>query len=218
MRFTELPEPLQTALNAWYWNSGTEGSQNEDDPDCETVADAGGSLDNPVACTIINMIEEAYQVEEFLDELTLFGDKLVKLAATERTRQAAQEQVPFSALPEVPLAKQVYRATVFEIDAFHESPDQTFAGYTAGESWNGWACPRFTKEVADRVLAACLAAEQDGSYDPETDTYITNDTGSMDPADFGRWQGEDIQVEGQTVHVYPLGAWAWVWMEQESEG
>ena len=61
------------------------------------------------------------------------------------------------------------RKTRFGIDCW----DEEFIGYTNGEHWNGWACPRFTKDVADKIVE--LQNKGDGckaTYDEEVDAYL----------------------------------------------
>ena len=57
-----------------------------------------------------------------------------------------------------------------ELDALADENGQ-IPEFTAwlyeGEHWNGWACPHFEKDEADRLLAAQKAAGFHGRYDPE---------------------------------------------------
>lgn len=48
---------------------------------------------------------------------------------------------------------------------------QTFAGYTAGQQWNGWACPYFTKEQAQRIVEAWHTCGFKVDYDPADDVF-----------------------------------------------
>ena len=43
----------------------------------------------------------------------------------------------------------MFRQTKFEIA---DSSEKNFVGYTDDQHWNGWECPRFTKEVGLLVM------------------------------------------------------------------
>lgn len=107
--------------------------------------------------------------------------------------------------------EQSYRASKFEIDAYHGLLQQPVAGYWTGIRTSTWDCAYFAKETADKIMAAAVAYGETASYDPETDTYTFNATGN--PDDTEQYQGFDITVEGQTVRVYPIGTGSWVWEE-----
>lgn len=90
----------------------------------------------------------------------------------------------------------------------------SYAGYTADQTWNGWACPLFTKEVADQIAVAWAhdpLSQMAGTYDATTDTYAFLDPENEDePA---LYPGEDHVVDGQPLRLYPIGAGCWVWDE-----
>lgn len=94
---------------------------------------------------------------------------------------------------------------------FGIDPDtELYPGYTFGDSWNGWATPHFTKEVAERVCALAYSTGAYGGYDEAQDAFVGVLEG-VSPEDIDVWPGQDIVVDGQTVHVYPVGAWDWCW-------
>ena len=92
-------------------------------------------------------------------------------------------------------------------------PDQTYTGYTDGDTWNGWACPYFSKDEAQKITEAFDGLEHpyDGSlhratYDEETDAFAfyepTSDT----------WETfKGVDRDGK--RVYPIGTYAWTWCE-----
>lgn len=107
---------------------------------------------------------------------------------------------------------------VQDVNGFHEAKfgiegfeDVTFMGYTKGETWNGWACPRFSKKEADRVLDSM----GDGEYCELDDTFTFKIDGSTNPEEWHVHKGEDILVYGETVHVYAIGSGSWIWDEVE---
>lgn len=57
----------------------------------------------------------------------------------------------------------------FHLEAF----DEEFEGYTAGESWNGWECPYFEKNVAEKILSLCIKNDVDLCvYDERDERFI----------------------------------------------
>lgn len=137
------------------------------------------------------------------------------------------------------------RKTKFNID----NNENIYEGYTYGDTWNGWACPYFTKEVADK-----MAKDYDYTmyYEERIDAFIvanvgaheTLDEGSRDLVDriikyadpditkdyeikniisvlmgldFEVYTGEDIKVDGETLHLYDIGNSCWIWDEYHEE-
>lgn len=98
-----------------------------------------------------------------------------------------------------------FRKAVFVI----EDSKKVYEGYTDGQKWNGFACPRFTKEVALQFLADYPLPAR---YFKNTDTFVF----AMDPNDRSKddeFTGVDIDAEGKVIHVYPIGAMYWAWFE-----
>jgi len=93
-----------------------------------------------------------------------------------------------------------------------------YAGYTDDERWNGWACPYFERTVTDRVAADFIATGEGSEegpnraeYEAEQDRFLFFDP--FNPDEPAKWYGTDIEVDGETVHVYPIGSWEWTWEE-----
>jgi hypothetical protein len=122
------------------------------------------------------------------------------------------------------------RPAVFRIDGFNEvpgdwdSPMIEFPGYTRGQFWNGFACPYFPKETADKVAKATRdldASERRKNggeseqvmitYDSDTDTFVGRDPHF--PGEPYLWGGEDLVTTGGPVHVYSIGAFSWIWSQ-----
>jgi hypothetical protein len=87
---------------------------------------------------------------------------------------------------------------------------QTFEGYTRGEDRNGFACPYFTFEQAQRLVVAWKATGREARYDRDTDrfTFEVN-------VDEGRGYDSFQPVDLQGLKVYPLGTRSWIWEEVE---
>lgn len=86
------------------------------------------------------------------------------------------------------------------------------------QTWNGWLCPSFTREVADQ-LAADLARQQAECPDPsrtlitwsdERGTYLLQS--SEDAADGHEPDVVDQWTDDDTT-LYAIGAGYWTWYE-----
>jgi hypothetical protein len=95
-------------------------------------------------------------------------------------------------------------------------------GGTNGARWNGWACPYFTKDSADAIVAAWIAeygtfTERDAErpsayYDDATRTYCF-----YDPTSDQRETFTPHTIDG--VEVWSIGAWGWTWeCEDDAQG
>jgi hypothetical protein len=69
--------------------------------------------------------------------------------------------------------------------------------------WNGFDCPYFTKEQAEKVLTACSGIKW--TYNPDQQSFVL---------DFGYDEPEVLHaVDTSHGKLYPIGAWAWCWQE-----
>lgn len=84
---------------------------------------------------------------------------------------------------------------------------QTFEGFTTGETWNGFACPLFSREQAERLAEAWRARGREARYDARSDAF----TFQMDGGD------EEYDtfpaVAADEEKLYPVGASCWIWDE-----
>lgn len=78
-----------------------------------------------------------------------------------------------------------------------------FVAYSNGRRWNGWAMPHFPLHSA----LAVAQAMGDVRYDEARDVFILETQGD-EPEEFA---AEVIQVDGEGVKVYPIGAGYWCW-------
>jgi hypothetical protein len=93
-------------------------------------------------------------------------------------------------------------------------PGTTFSGYTKGDTWNGWACPYFEKDVAEQIAKhhgeIHRYDDEEGywaEYDAERDVFAFHDTQYEEPREFGA-------VEIDDKNLYPVGAYCWTWVEK----
>ncbi len=92
---------------------------------------------------------------------------------------------------------------VFVLDAFE---GEEFEGYMQGETWNGFACPYFPFESAQRLMLVLCAAGQTAFYDEKTDEFVcAEEDYEDDPDRYGA-----LEVEG-LGKLYSVGAFAWTW-------
>ena len=104
------------------------------------------------------------------------------------------------------------RLTNFKIESLGY---ETFEGFTKGEEWNGWDCPYFTFEQAQKVLKTynelCRIIGQTNvaSYDLSADAFVF-------PSDDGEKEiFSSVAEDGQKY--YPIGAFCWIWEESGNE-
>lgn len=93
-------------------------------------------------------------------------------------------------------------------------PDTTFPGYTKGDTWNGWACPYFEREVAEKIADHYSemhrydnGEEYWAEYNSGEDVFAFHNTQDDEPRKFG-----PAEVEGKKL--YPVGAYCWTWVER----
>ena len=84
-------------------------------------------------------------------------------------------------------------------------PGLTFAAYSKGQRWNGWAMPYFPAESAmalrEHLPGLC--------YDATRDVFV-DDSEENEP-DEVIFPAEEIIVDGKPVKVYAIGAGYWCW-------
>jgi len=85
-------------------------------------------------------------------------------------------------------------------------------GYTAGQTWEGWACPYFTPAVATQIATFWQQGILSATFDGATDTYTFRDP-ENDGGKCYRVEGEDHTYAGQTLHLYSIGHRYWCWVE-----
>lgn len=92
----------------------------------------------------------------------------------------------------------------------------SFKGYGDGSNWNGFACPYFEREIAERVLWASEANGYRWTYDADRDAFLVRS--EEDPADYEPEVFEGIErrtTDGETLIVYAIGAYSWSWRATE---
>ena len=88
---------------------------------------------------------------------------------------------------------------------------EIFHGFTKDEDWNGWDCPYFTFEQAQKVLKnynqlrRIIGRNDFAHYDSSTDAFIF-------PTDMGDAETFPAVTESDQKY-YPVGAFSWIWEE-----
>lgn len=89
---------------------------------------------------------------------------------------------------------------------------EIFDGFTKGEIWNGWDCPYFTFEQAQKILKnynllrQIIGRRNLAFYDSIADVFVFPSDDEDEPETF-----EAINENGQKY--YPVGAFCWIWEE-----
>jgi hypothetical protein len=104
-----------------------------------------------------------------------------------------------------------FYSTRFCLDALNAD----FDGYANGTTWNGWACPYFSRDVAEAVLEASTANGYQWLYDGDRDTYVVRSIDDPDGYEPEQFPGQTVEINGKEVKVYPIGAYSWIWEECE---
>lgn len=89
---------------------------------------------------------------------------------------------------------------------------ETFDGFTKNENWNGWACPYFTFDQAQKVmkqynqLRGILGRQDFAFYDSVSDVFVfpTNDEDESESF---------FAINENNQKYYPVGAFCWIWEE-----
>lgn len=76
-----------------------------------------------------------------------------------------------------------------------------------GLRWNGWAMPHFTYEEALKLLEPCGNIR----YDEAEDAFIATIEGYPEGEDEEVFKSVTLDVDGQPVKTYPIGARSWCW-------
>lgn len=92
-----------------------------------------------------------------------------------------------------------------------------YDAYTMGARWNGWACPYFTKETAERMVEEWNAKTTPkicALYHPIADAFGFY----LDGADeWDYFPGVTMPVDGQPLHLYAIGNGCWIWETVEHQ-
>ena len=90
--------------------------------------------------------------------------------------------------------------------------EKSYNGEILNETrWNGWVCPRFTREVAEQYVADHMALNVLTDDDPrlvwEGDTIVIKHHPSSE------WDDEIIEPDADGM--YAIGAFSWCWSEDQ---
>ena len=98
------------------------------------------------------------------------------------------------------------RETLFSIDTVG---DVQFSGYTDGRTWNGWACPYFPFDQAQRLVAEWREHGWKADYDVRRDAFIFALADSSGDAEDDDEIFQAIEINGKKL--YPIGNGSWIW-------
>lgn len=88
----------------------------------------------------------------------------------------------------------------------------TYEGFTDGSTWNGYAMPLFTKEVADKLAKVLVEAGNKAEYTEKVDGYHIHLHGADEEENewyYGLLMGDK--------RLYPIGGGSWIWDEAEDK-
>lgn|SRR5688572_24851672 len=107
----------------------------------------------------------------------------------------------------MPITREFQRAR-FTIDSL---PNRIFEGFTDGDTWNGWACPYFSRDVAESILQASENNGYSWTYDAKTGSFIVHHHDDPKDSEPELFNGVWINIDNESILVYAIGAYAWAW-------
>lgn len=82
-----------------------------------------------------------------------------------------------------------------------------YNGYDEDYSWNGWACPWFTKEEGLKITDNLYGYL---TFDETKDAFVMVNQDTTD-SEYDYYVGADIETVDGTQHLYPIGNKSWIW-------
>jgi hypothetical protein len=108
--------------------------------------------------------------------------------------------------------------TFFQIDDCEEK----FEGITSGRRWNGWECPLFPIETANKILSTLQDSEESTNLRYSYYKFTPDFSAIQEIHEDGIDMHYPVKFEG--VNYFPIGYCNWVWElarwdeEEEEEG
>lgn len=97
------------------------------------------------------------------------------------------------------------RKTEFTIDTFQ---GLKLTGFTDDDGYDGWACPYFMSDEAQKIVEAHNATGQKAWFDENDDQFVFE---INDDTEFYQ------AVESSGQKLYPIGNGSWIWEEVEQK-
>jgi hypothetical protein len=91
-----------------------------------------------------------------------------------------------------------------------------YSGYTYGDTWNGWACPYFSKKSAIAFLEEMKKNDCIKGYTfvkAVIPAFLITDTNEVGEIEI--YEQEILNYLGKKIKVYGIGNHAWVWWDQK---
>ena len=106
------------------------------------------------------------------------------------------------------MTEQMLQPAKFRIDSL---PDLVFDGFSDGDHWNGWACPYFSRQEAERVLKASTAIGFQWTFDEQQNAFSVRNINDPEDAEPESFEGIQMDINGKTQTLYGVGAYSWIW-------
>lgn len=96
--------------------------------------------------------------------------------------------------------------------------ENSFVGFSNGETWNGFSCPYFELEECKKIMEAFNKENEELEvsvklvYNEEEDCFIEEDE-NYDEEEYLIYEALFINVDGENKKVYALGSNEWTWVE-----
>lgn len=103
-----------------------------------------------------------------------------------------------------------YTQAEFVVDGLTEK----FVGWTNGQTWNGFSCPLFEEDEADKIIAALTVSESGTTFSKSADCINMVEAEYLDePVAFS---SKRIETQSGVKTVFGLGAFMWTWQRSAS--
>jgi hypothetical protein len=102
------------------------------------------------------------------------------------------------------------RPAIFQIDMPPEVEIDRFVGFhDPAVDWNGFACPYFPWDVADQALEIVVGLVPGSTwfFDKKAREFRI----FWPDEDLVVYEANIVEIDGQPVELYPVGAWEWAW-------
>jgi hypothetical protein len=109
--------------------------------------------------------------------------------------------------------KKKLKESVFYLDIMEK---KKYNGYTTGETWNGWACPYFKFEEAEKIAEDQDLLNQISSGDARHEAKYVEDEDQFsfyEPYNDEWYDFKAVEINGEKL--YPIGTRYWTWSEVE---
>ncbi len=142
------------------------------------------------------------EIAKLKTQLAEIETKIHKMERPEDYKQTNENEVSPASGEESPSLGEPSNDEIAKPGFFSIDGETKYAGYTFGDDWNGFECPYFEKEAADKMSMDMMGRAEGDTYvfEQEDDEPLTINS-------------EIIKTVDGDKKVWPIGAYYWVWSD-----